>query len=58
MVLLPIEKVPLGISTTWYFYLMVLLPIDRVISEGRSFKVGILQADGGNFYIDSFKIQA
>ena len=26
MVLLPIEKVPLGISTTWYFYLMVLLP--------------------------------
>ena len=29
MVLLPIEKVPLGISTTWYFYVMVLLPIDR-----------------------------
>ena len=31
MVLLPIEKVPLGISTTWYFYVMVLLPIDRTV---------------------------
>ena len=26
MVLLPIEKVPSCISTTWYLYLMVLLP--------------------------------
>ena len=43
MVLLPIEKVPSCISTTWYLYLMVLLPSIQV-------KLAPLRLAGANFW--------
>ena len=57
MVLLPIEKVPSCISTTWYLYLMVLLPSIHpfhILGNESGFKKGIIYVTSHNFWRNKY----